>query len=135
MDKVLNESLTRYFKVLSKLGYMSYSEVDKLLVLIFIYDLLESDCKSFITEGEYRIIDNALYCLYGSTCLIPYPEYLTMNNLNLGSISELAYMMKKNKEDISKVIDNVNEIKKTQVIKGDLNGEEIPNIDISKSIK
>ena len=77
MDKVLNESLTRYFKVLSKLGYMSYSEIGKLLVLIFIYDLLENDCKSFITEEEYRILDNALYCLYGSTCLIPYPEYIS----------------------------------------------------------
>lgn len=76
MDKVLNESLTRYFSILSKLGYMSYSNVDKLLVLIFIDDLLRSDCKSFITEDEYRVIDNALYCLYGSTCLIPYPEYI-----------------------------------------------------------
>lgn len=76
MDKVLNESLARYFSILSKLGYMSYSNVDKLLVLIFIDDLLRSDCKSFITEDEYRVIDNALYCLYGSTCLIPYPEYI-----------------------------------------------------------
>ena len=74
MDKVLNESFTRYFNILSKLGYMSYSEVDKLLVLIFIYDLLESDCKFFITEEEYRILDNALYCLYGTTWLIRYTE-------------------------------------------------------------
>ena len=74
MDDILNESLTRYFNTLSKLGYLSYSEVDKLLVLIFIYDLLKSDWKFFITEEEHKIIDNALYCLYGSTCLIPYPS-------------------------------------------------------------
>ena len=79
MDKVLNESLTRYFNVLSKLGYMSYSEVDKLLVLIFIY---ESDCKSFITEKENRILDSALYCLYGTTCLIPYPEYIANTSIS-----------------------------------------------------
>ena len=82
MDKVLNESLTRYFNVLSKLGYMSYSEVDKLLVLIFIYDLLESDCKSLITEEEYRILDSALYYLYGTTCLIPYPEYIANTSIS-----------------------------------------------------
>ena len=82
MDKVLNESLTRYFDVLSKLGYTSYSEIGELLVLIFIYDLLENDCKSFITEEEYRIIDNALYCLYGSTCLISYPEYIASTSIS-----------------------------------------------------
>jgi hypothetical protein len=82
MDNVLYESLSRYFNVLSKLGYMSYSEVDKLLVLIFIYDLLGSDCSTFITEDEYRVIDNALYCLYGSTCLIPYPKYIANTSIS-----------------------------------------------------
>lgn len=82
MDKVLNKSLTRYFSILSKLGYVSYSEVDKLLVLIFIYDLLKSDCKSFITEEEYRILDKVLYCLYGHTCLIPYPEYIVNTSIS-----------------------------------------------------
>ena len=76
MDKVVYESLDRYFNILSKLGYMSYFEVNKLLVLIFIYDLLESDCGVFITEDEYKVIDEALYCLYGSNCLIPYPKYI-----------------------------------------------------------
>ena len=44
-------------------------------------------------------------------------------------------MVKKNEEDISKVIDDVSEIKKTKVIKGDSAEEEIPNIVITKSIK
>lgn len=82
MDKVLYESLSRYFNILSKLGYMNYTDVNKLLILIFIYDLLESDCNSFITEDEYRVIDNALYCLYGSTCLIPYPEYIADTSIS-----------------------------------------------------
>lgn len=82
MEKILNEAFSRYFNALSKLGYTSYSEVDKLLVLIFIYDLLESDCNSFITEEEYKTINNALYCLYGSSCLIPYPEYKANTSLS-----------------------------------------------------
>lgn len=76
MDNILNESLTRYFNALSKLGYLSYSEVDKLLVLIFIYDLLKSDWKLLITEEEHKIIEDALHCLYGSTCLIPYQSLM-----------------------------------------------------------
>ena len=135
MDNVVYTAISRYFNMLSKFGYVNYGEVYNILYLILIRDFIYNDFYGYITEGDYRYIERSLYCLFGKSCLIPYPEYLTMNNLNLGSISELAYMMKKNKEDISKVIDNINEIKKTQVIKGDLNGEEIPNIDISKSIK
>lgn len=82
MDNVLYESLSRYFNILSKLGYMNYTDVNKLLVLIFVYDLLESDCSAFITEEEYRVISSALYCLYGSTCLIPYPEYIVDTSIS-----------------------------------------------------
>lgn len=77
MDNLVNTSLEKYFNSLSKLGYIGYKEVDKLIVLIFIYELLDSECKSFITEDEYTTISKALYCLYGSTCLLSYPEYIT----------------------------------------------------------
>ena len=82
MDKVINEAFTRYFNTLSKFGYIKYSESYKVLVLTFIYELLESNCKSFITEDDYKVIDNALYCLYGSTCLIPYPEYIANTSIS-----------------------------------------------------
>lgn len=68
------ESVTHYFNILKKLGYKSYNEVNKLLVLIFIEELLTGNMAEFITEEDYRNIDKALYCLYGS-CLIPYPNY------------------------------------------------------------
>lgn len=135
MDNVVYTAISRYFNMLSKFGYVNYDEVYNILYLILIRDFIYNYFYGYITEDDYRYIERSLYCLFGKSCLIPYPEYLTMNNLNLGSISELAYMIKKNKEDISTLIDNINEIKKTRVIKGDLNGEEIPNIDISKSIK
>ena len=81
MEALVNTSLERYFKTLSLFGYKSYSEVYKLIVLIFIQELLDSDCKSFIKEDEYILIHKALYCLYGSTCLIPYPEYIANTDL------------------------------------------------------
>lgn len=82
MEELVNTSLERYFNALSKLGYKSYSEVDKLLVLIFIQELLDSECKSFITEDDYKAINQALYCLYGSSCLIPHPEYKSSASLS-----------------------------------------------------
>ena len=135
MDNVVYTAISRYFNMLSKFGYVNYDEVYNILYLILIRDFIYNDFYGYITEDDYRYIERSLYCLVGKSCLIPYPEYLTMNNLNLGSISELAYMIKKNKEDISKVTDSINEIKKTRVIKGDLNGEEIPRRDSSESVK
>lgn len=81
MEDLVNTSLDRYFNTLSKFGYKSYSKVGKLIILIFIEELLRSDCKSFITDEEDMIIHKALYCLYGSTCLIPYPEYVATTSI------------------------------------------------------
>lgn len=135
MDNVLYTAISRYFNILSKFGYINYNEVYNILYLMLIRDFIYNDFYGYITEDDYRYIEKSLYCLFGKSCLIPYPKYLTMNNLNLGSISELAYMINKNKEDISSVMNDVNEIKKTKVIKGDSVEEEIPNIVITKSIK
>ena len=79
MENLIDLSLTgvtRYFNTLSILGYKSYSEVYKLILLLFIQDLLEEPFNIFINEEDYRTITNVLYCLYGTTCLIPYPKLL-----------------------------------------------------------
>lgn len=80
MDEIVYTTLKKYFIALSVLGYVNYEDVNKILVLIFIQELLESNCKVFITEEDKRVIDKVLYCLYGSTCLIGYPSY-TVNTL------------------------------------------------------
>lgn len=76
MDKLLQESLTRYFNILSKLGYHKYEDVYKLIFLLFITDFLKSECKEFITKKDYDDIDEILYCLFGTTCLIPFPDFI-----------------------------------------------------------
>lgn len=77
MKSLVNVSLKRYFDSLSILGYVNNKEVDKLIVLMFIQELLDGECKEYIEEYDYMIIHKVLYCLYGSTCLIPYPEYIS----------------------------------------------------------
>lgn len=91
MDKLTDLAhigVCNYFKALSTFGYKSYDDVNKLLTLLFIDYLLESPFSMYITEEDYRTINKALYCLYGSTCLIPYPEFYAttslVQNINLG---------------------------------------------------
>ena len=94
MDEVLYNSLCRYFNALSKLGSMSYSQVDKLLVLIFYKHFIYEDYRGYLSKEDYRSIEMALDCLFGSTCLIPYPDYLKMGKLHLGEMTEMAQRVK-----------------------------------------
>lgn len=68
------DSIEKYFNTLSTTGYKSYSEVNKLLVMIFIEELLYGPLSQYITEDDYNTIIKAMYCFYGS-CMISYPTY------------------------------------------------------------
>ena len=90
MDEYVYRALMGYFHVLEKTGSYSYKKVEHLLILLFYYDLMYNDFRGYLCEEDYNLIDRALNCLYGETCLIPYPDYLKMGRLHLGDISELA---------------------------------------------
>ena len=77
---ISSEAFERYFNTLSKLGYKSYSDVDKLLVLSIIEDILSGELSFFVTEEDYRSITNALYCIMGNNCLIDLPSYDTWDS-------------------------------------------------------
>lgn len=67
-------SLDRYFASLTATGYRSYSEVYKLLVMSFIEEILYR-FPGMINEKDYKILSDILEKIYGTSCLIPYPEY------------------------------------------------------------
>lgn len=94
MDEMLYNSLSSYFHALELKGYMPYKDMQKLLILGFYRDFVFSDYRGLITRDDYLLIERALDCLYGSTCLIPYPDYLKMNKLHLGSMTEMAQRVK-----------------------------------------
>ena len=94
MDEILYSSLSNYFNALELKGYMPYSQAQKLLVLAFYRDFALNDYRGLISKEDYHLIESALNCLYGSTCLIPYPDYLKMNKLHLGDTTELASRVK-----------------------------------------
>lgn len=81
LDNMAYTGVSNYFQALSTFGYKGYKEVNKLLVLLFIEDLLRSSFSLYIDEEDYKTITNVLYCLFGSTCLIPYPEFAVNTSL------------------------------------------------------
>ena len=94
MDEMIYSALTSYYHALEKLGYMSNSQAQKLLLLIFYRDFVFNDYRGIISKEDYQLIERALNCLYGTTCLIPYPDYLKMGKLHLGEVTELAQRVK-----------------------------------------
>ena len=94
MDEILYNSLSSYFNALEYKGYMPYSQMQKLLVLIFYKDFVYNDYRGLISKDDYLMIERALDCLYGSTCLIPYPDYLKMGKLHIGEMTEMANRVK-----------------------------------------
>lgn len=81
VNNVLHDSYQSYFNVLSKVGYVNYDRVSQLLILTFIQELLTGDLGIHISEEDYRTISRVLTCIYGSSCLISYPEYINDDSL------------------------------------------------------
>lgn len=64
----LYDTLNRYFKRLSQVGYIPDNDTFSVLVLTYITKLKEENS---LTSEQNFIIEKALSCLQGS-CLIPY---------------------------------------------------------------
>lgn len=71
----LHQALKAYFNILRRTGYKKYSQVDDLLILSAIEDIMNGPMVEYVTEDDFRVIDKALYCVYGQSCMIPYPAW------------------------------------------------------------
>jgi hypothetical protein len=63
-------------------------------LLIFYRDFVFHDYRGLLSREDYLLIERALDCLWGSSCLIPYPDYLKMGKLHLGEVTEMAHRIK-----------------------------------------
>ena len=59
-----SDILENYFNILSQTGYYNYNSVYKILVFLFIDDLLNTEMNIYITEEDYNLIADILECLY-----------------------------------------------------------------------
>lgn len=73
--------INKYMNTLGYFGYLSYSNIDKILVLIMIEEILNGGFSNFITEEDYSIIIRAAHCLMGKSCVIDFPVYATYDKL------------------------------------------------------
>lgn len=76
----LYQSLKRYYNHLFNSGYSPKSNSEKLLILLFISELIDTQKTPSIydtlilSREELTILERALHCLYGSSCEIKYPD-------------------------------------------------------------
>lgn len=96
LTNIAAEATYRYFDSLAKFGYKNYKDVERLLVLNYIESLLSKDYFEHITEEDYRIISNALNCLFGSNCMIDMPSYFTDDSLIHEINKDLLYRVSNN---------------------------------------
>ena len=94
MDEFIYNGISTYYNALGKLGYYKYQDVFRLLLLCFYRDFVFHDYRGILSREDYHEIELALNCLFGTSCLIPYPDYLKMGKLHLGEITEMAYRLK-----------------------------------------
>ena len=105
MDRMIVNGVESYVNALEKLGYVNYLQMSKLLALSFYRDFVYHDYRGILSLGDYHLIEQALDCLYGTTCLIPYPDYLKMGKLHIGAMTEMAQRIKEIEDtDVLKIM-------------------------------
>ena len=117
MERIVYNTLCNYFHTLSLKGYMPNKDSQKALVLSFYWDYIYNQPGHILSRKEFMLIEKALNCLYGSTCLTPYPDYLKMGKLRLGQMEEINYRLK--------------EMEATKVVKGKNHLYNIPDLDLT----
>lgn len=117
MERIVYNALCNYFHALEVKGYMPYRDSQKALILSFYWDYIYNDPGHILSRKEYMLVERALDCLYGSTCLIPYPDYLKMGKLHLGQMEEIDARLKA--------------VENAKVVKGKNHIQNITDIDLS----
>ena len=111
MGDILFEALSKYYHALEIKGYMSKAHSEKLLVMAFYWDFMYNDYRALLSKKDYCLIERALDCIYGTSCLIPYPDYLKMGKLHLGEMTEMAQRVKTLEEtEVVKVIHDLDSV-------------------------
>lgn len=111
MGDILFEALSKYYHALEIKGYMSKVHSEKLLVMAFYWDFMYNDYRALLSKKDYCLIERALDCIYGTSCLIPYPDYLKMGKLHLGEMTEMAQRVKTLEEtEVVKVIHDLDSV-------------------------
>lgn len=90
ITKITAEAIRRYFNALAKFGYKNYRDTEKVLVLMYLEELLSEDFFGYVTEEDYKIIIRAFSNLTGSNCMIDFPSHATYDKLFKNELTEIT---------------------------------------------
>lgn len=74
INQLTLDSINRYHRVLKRTGFISDQEIYKLFTLSFLDDLFKEDFSWYITEENYKLMDNLITYLSKNSCIIPYTK-------------------------------------------------------------
>ena len=131
-DRLYN-ALSKYFTVLSNTGYMNKTDTLKLYVYVTIVRLFYTTFREYMTEQDYKIADKALYCLYGSSCLIPYPDFCTGNgkDISMEGLYNMEYVEEYIIPELNRLSQIVGEISNKDIVIPGGYSKDVPDIIVS----
>ena len=71
MDNLIHDALSTYFQVLKKTGEVKEDQSYKVVLILFIKKLLDTNKQHYYSEEQLQIIKNTLIRLTKSTCFLP----------------------------------------------------------------
>ena len=71
MDKLIHDALSTYFQILKKTGEVNDDQSYKVVLILFIKKLLDTNKQHYYSEDQLQIIKNTLIRLTKSTCFLP----------------------------------------------------------------
>ena len=83
MDNLIQEALSTYFQILKKTGEVNDDQSYKVVLILFIKKLLDTNKQHYYSEDQLQIIKNTLIRLTKSTCFLPCNNKImkTVNNI------------------------------------------------------
>ena len=71
MDNLIHETLSTYFYILKKTGEVNQDQSYKVVLILFLKKLLDTDKQHYYSEEQLQLIKNTLIRLTKSTCFLP----------------------------------------------------------------
>lgn len=131
-DRLFN-ALSKYFTVLSNTGYFNKTDTLKLYVYVTIVRLFYTTFRGYLNEDSYKIVNKALYCLYGSSCLIPYPDFCdsSSKDIEIDGLYSAEYIEEYILPELDALSKAIEELKNKDIVIPGAYEKNVPDVIVS----
>lgn len=92
LKDIISKSLDSYFNKISFVGSTGIKETNKVLLLSLLDDFVNSDFNTYMSEEDFKIIKQCIYCLCDSSEFIDHPEY--QQDIHIADLLNIDYKYK-----------------------------------------